>query len=244
MKKHLASAAAIAALATPLAAHAETPGYVDLSFGQWTSSGNDVDTTTLGGSGAVDLTGNWRAQFDGEALRLSSGGDGFTLNSLAAHAYYDGGEWAFGGVLSSNDFGEGAAWTLGAEGQMDVGAFVVEGEVGFGTIEGFGSDADTRHANVSATWYATPNFSVAAGYDYSDIEQDFNDTVLHLDGEYKFDNSPFSLIAGYASHDSEFIDFDTWQVGLRYGFGDDTLRDRRQNGPRWLRGSSSLLPIA
>lgn len=243
MKKHLIGFAALAALLAPLSAQAETNGVIDLSAGQMDIESTDLDSLAIGGSVAADLAGAWRAQFDVDATRISEGGDAMTFTNAAAHVFYDAGPYAFGGVLANRDFGFASGWSIGAEGQAHLGPLVLEGEAGIGTIEGFGGDADITNADVSATWYATPNFSIGLGYYYFDIEGEVEFDTFSLDGEYRFQNSAFSVIGGYSQSDVDGTDIDSWRVGLRYAFGEDTLQGRRLTGPRWQRQPFTLFGL-
>ncbi|MBY0563613.1 MAG: hypothetical protein K2P58_05430 [Hyphomonadaceae bacterium] len=241
MRTLLLGAAAAAALIVPAQASAQTNGYVDLSIGQTDIASEDIDNIGLGGAVAVDLSGNWRAQFDVDTTRSSVDGADFTTSSTAAHVYYEGPTWAVGGVLTSRDFVFGNEWSLGIEGQAHMGALVLEGGAAIGTLEGFGDEAGTTNLDASATWYVTPDFSVAAGASMLDIE-DLGDevTTYGIDGEYKFAGSAFSAFAGWSTSDVDSEDVDTWRIGGRYAFGDDTLQGRRSTGPRWSRGLGSL----
>lgn len=245
MRKFMLGAAAIAALLVPAQASAQTNGYVDLSVGQTSVENTDLDSITIGGAAAVDLSANWRAQFDVDVNRLSEDG-ALTLTNTAAHVYYEGDGWAVGGVLSNEDLAFASAWTVGIEGQTHLGSVVLEGEAGFGTLEGFGDDTGVVNADANATWYISPNFSIGLGVAYLDIDE-FSDalTTYGIDGEYKFQNSQFSVFGGYSQTDIDDAEIDAWRIGARYAFGDDTLQGRRQTGPRWLRGNgASFLPIA
>lgn len=246
MRKFLIGAASVAAIMVPAAqANAETAGYIDLALGQLDSDGADLDTLSIGGAVAADLSQNWRVQFDVDTNRLSDGSDGVTATNVAAHVYHEGDNWAIGGVLTNRDLYFASAWMLGLEGQAHLGALVLEGEASFGTIEDFGDDADATSANVNITYYFTPNFSVAAGYDYFEVDG-FSDSLdtWGIDGEYKFDGSQFSLFAGWAQLESGDEEIDSWRIGGRYAFGDDTLQGRRTTGPRWLRGGgAAFLPV-
>lgn len=244
MRTLMMGAAAAAALLAPAQADAQTPGYIDLSVGQSSFDSFDLDTVTIGGAAVADLSGGWRAQFEADVNRLSDSGDALTLTNTAAHVYYDAGHWAVGGVLSNRDLGIASAWLLGIEGQTHLGALVLEGEAGFGTLEAFGAELDVMNADANATWYLTDNFSLNGGVAFLDIDEFDDEFVSYgLDGEYKFQNSAFSAFAGYSQTDFEDEEIDTWRIGLRYAFGDGTLRERRQTGPRWLRGNAVFLPI-
>jgi opacity protein-like surface antigen len=238
------SAAAAAALLAPAQAEAQTQGYVDLSVGQSSFDSLDLDTVTIGGAAVADLSGGWRAQFEADVTRMSEDDGALTLTNAAAHVYYDAGDWAVGGVLSNRDLAFASAWMLGLEGQTHLGSLVLEGEAGFGTLEAFGDELDVFNADASATWYLTDDFSIAGGVAIFDIDEFDDEFVTYgIDGEYKFQSSDFSAFAGYSQTEFDDEDIDTWRVGVRYAFGDGTLRERRRSGPRWLRGNAVFLPI-
>lgn len=237
MRTMLLGAAAAAAMIVPAQASAQTNGYIDLSFGQTDVESTEFDALSLGGAAAVDLSGNWSAQFDVDVSRNSVEGEEFTTSNTAAHLYYEGPTWAVGGVLSSRDLIFANEWALGIEGQTHIGSVVLEGGASFGTLEGFGGSTGTTTVDANATWYVTPDFSVGVGAGYWDIDE-FDDeaTTYGVDGEYKFAGSDFSMFAGYSTTELEGVDFDTFRIGGRYAFGSDTLQGRRSDGPRWLRG--------
>lgn len=243
MRKLMLGTAAVAAMLVPAQASAQTNGYVDLSIGQTSVESTDLDNITIGGAAAVDLSANWRAQFDVDVSRLSEDG-ALTLTNTAAHVYYEGEGWAVGGVLSNRDLAFASTWTVGVEGQTHLGSVVLEGEAGFGTIETFGSDASVVNADASATWYVSSDFSIGAGVAYLDFDE-LSDAIMtySIDGEYKFQNSQFSAFGGFSRTEVEDVDADTWRIGVRYAFGDDTLQGRRQTGPRWLRQNGNILPF-
>lgn len=243
MRLFLLGAASAVAMLSPAAANAETGGYVDLSLGQLSIEDTDLDTITLGGAAAADLSDNWRAQFDVAVNRISDGGEGFTLTNGAAHAYYEGAGWAAGGVLTNVDLGFASIWSLGAEGQMTFGQLVVEGELSVGTLEVFGSSTDTTSFSANGTYYLMDNFSIGAGYASLDVDEAFGTiNTLSLDAEYQFSGSANSVFLNYANSDYDDIDeeSDAWRIGFRHSFGDDSLAGRRQNGPRWLPVSTGL----
>ncbi|MGE0828138.1 MAG: hypothetical protein AB7O04_02155 [Hyphomonadaceae bacterium] len=236
----LGATAALACLA-PTAANAQTDGFVDVSIGQVDSDFEDIDTLSIGGSVAADVAGDWRAQFDANVTRFSVDDDAISATDVAAHLFYDGGDWAIGGVLANRDYIFGSAWTLGAEGQVNLGPVVLEGELGFGTLEGLGGESDLTNADVNATWYVTPNFSVGAGYallDFDEVDESID--TWSVDAEYKF-ASPFSIFAGYSNTEIEDVETDGFRVGGRFAFGNDTLQGRRATGPQWLGVSSQFL---
>jgi len=244
MRYQIASAAALALL-VPALATAGTPGYVDASVGAIDL--NTADLTTMGASGAVvaPLSGNWHVQFDGDLTRYQINGGGFSGSSLAAHVFHDGGDWAVGGLLDYQSLSSITFWTLGAEAQYTVGAFVFEAGAGFGTFEAFSNNNDTSSASASVTWYYSPDISVTGGINYRDVDMVSADwTVYSLDAEYRIEGTKFSVIGGYAFGDLELgFESSGWSIGLRYGFGDATLQGRRNEGPRWLR-ETTLMAIA
>lgn len=241
MRRYLALSAAALALAVPASANAGTPGFVDVNLGTIDAGAADLTTVGVGGSVVAPLSGNWLVQFDGEFTRYED--DGLTLSGsgLAAHIFHDGGDWAVGALLGYQSLSDLTFWTLGAEAQYTVGAFVLEGGLGIGTAESLSSNADTFSANASATWFANADLSFTGGISFIDIESETEATNYSLDVEYRFAGSPFSVIGGYAFTDYEGgAEGDTWSIGLRYGFGDGTLQARRNEGPRWLREDSFI----
>lgn len=247
MHKFLVGAAAVAAILAPTAqASAETSGYIDLAIGQTDVESSDLDAINIGGAGAVDVGGGWRGQFDVDITRLSDGGAISTTNATA-HIYHESGNWAVGGVLSSRDYYFGNGYTVGVEGQIHLSNLVLEGEGSVGTVEWiFGDETGTYNFDANGTYYFTPDFSVGVGYQFVDIDElDDGIDTWTADAEYKFSNSPFSVYAGWAQSEVSGTDVDSWRIGGRYAFGDDTLQGRRTTGPRWLRNVANVfLPIA
>lgn len=245
MRSVIFGAASALALLAPAAASAETAGYVDISVGQADIDSTDLDMISLGGAVVTPVSPNWRAQFDVDATRYSEDG-AITGTSVTAHLFTEGPNWAVGGVLSNRDLLFASMWSLGLEGQTNLGQVVLEGEVGVGTIETFGGDTGTVNADGNATFYATPDFSIGLGVSYLDADDAFGSSLTYsIEGEYKFD-CPMSVFAGWATadYDDVDVDVDTWRIGARWAFGNDTLQGRRETGPRWLRGLGNILPIA
>lgn len=248
MTRIFALPALITALATPIAATAGTPGFVDIRLSNTDISASgasiDMDSITVGGSVVTPLTGNWHAQFDAEASRDYVLGDNLSDSALSSHVFYDGGDWAVGGLAGYRSFSTASSYVLGIEGQATLGTVVLEAGIGFGTTESASLDFATRAFDASATWYATPDLSVAARFDNYNINSlgDFIWNNYDLTAEYRFEGSPVSVFGGYAYTEYDtplsYLEFDTWSLGVRYAFGDGSLQQRRAEGPRWLREST------
>ena len=243
MKKFLAVSAATIALAAP--ASAGTPGFVDVSLGA--IDGNEAEITTMGAGGSVvaPLSGNWHVQFDGEFTRYQQEGGGLSGAGLASHVFFDGGDWAVGALLSYQDITAVTFWTLGAEAQYTMGAFVFEAGAGFGTGEISLLNEDSVSASASLTWYVNADLSFTGSVTHRDtdtVSADIIDVTSYgLDAEYRFEGSPYSVTGGYTFSDLDSgSESNAWTVGLRYGFGDASLQDRRKDGPRWLREESNV----
>lgn len=252
MRTFILGAVSALAVLAPVAAHADTPGFVDVSIGQTSFDDYPLDETVLsiGGSADVGLSPAWRAQFDVDTNRASTDDDdfSFTTTNVAAHVYYTGDGYSVGGVLTSQDLIFATIWSAGVEGQVNLGGQVVlEGELGFGTVEGFGQSESTTNAALDATFYATENLSLGVGVSTIDAGEVFDDedaVTWRAEGEYLFTGTPISAFVNYSNLDIEDFGSDSWRVGLRYNFGGDTLQTRRQNGPRWLRSTPfNFLPI-
>ncbi|MFN9163575.1 MAG: hypothetical protein ACK6DM_12875 [Alphaproteobacteria bacterium] len=240
MKRYLAITAASIALATPAIATAGTPGFVDVSLGAIDTDVNEITTMSAGGSVVAPLSGNWNVQFDGEFTRYQQKGGGLSGAGLSSHVFYDGGDWAVGALLNYQDATAVTFYTLGAEAQYTVGSFVFEAGAGFGTGEVSLLNENSASASASLTWYANADLSFTGSVTHRDTDTTDPDiidvTSFGLNGEYRFDGSPYSVVGGYTFSDLDNgFESNAWSVGLRYGFGDATLQDRRKDGPRWLR---------
>lgn len=242
MRTLLVGAASVAALLVPAAAHADTAGYIGVSAGQASIENFDLTDISISGAGAVDVGSGWRAQFNGTVDRLNDGGNAETLSNVEAHLYTESQGWAWGVVLTERDIVFANDYSLGLEGQATFGQFVLEGGVALGTIEVFGDSANSTSADVDLTWYAGDNFSFDAGIDYYDSDNAFGAiTSYNVGGEYQFAGSSNSIFAGYSwtDYDEAGANGDTWRIGFRHAFGDDSLAARRQSGPRWLPRSNN-----
>ena len=229
-------------LATPTSATAGTPGFVDVRLGSINIDPVELTTAGIGGSVVAPLSGNWNVQVDGELTRFEFGDETVSGSALVAHVFQDTGDWAVGALLGYQGFDAVSFWTLGAEAQYTVGAFVLEAGLGIGTGEAASDNVDTFSANASATWYASADLSFTGGIYFLDLRDRVDVTDYSLDVEYRFAGSPFSVIGGYTFTDYENgNEGDAWSIGLRYAFGDSTLQARRNEGPRWLREDSALV---
>jgi hypothetical protein len=246
MRYQMASAAALALL-VPAIATAGTPGFVDVSLGVFEiDSEGDFTSFGAGGSVVTPLAGNWHVQFDGEVVRFESGGAAASTSGLSAHVFHDGGDWAVGAQLDYHNLVGTSIWTLGAEAQYTAGAFVLEAGLGIVSAESAGTNDDAWNGSAAATWFANPDLAFTGRINYLDQANNSPSEITDygLDAEYRFAGTPYSVIGSYAFTDtSTGIEADTWSIGLRYGFGDGTLQQRRNEGPRWLREKNSLIPL-
>jgi hypothetical protein len=234
--------AAAASIALTSAASAQTAGYIDLSYGGVKTDTDDLDGLALGGAAVFGVGTNWAVQLDADATRLSADGAHVTLTDMTAHVYYQKGDWAFGGTLAAHDYVIGTAWSIGLEAQKHLGPVVLEAGISLGTIEVFADDASVVNGDASATWYCSDNFSIGVGIAFTDIDG-ASDTFesYGADAEYKFESSQLSAFGGYAHSDAGGEDADIWRVGLRFAFGEDSLKGRRTTGPRWQSGIDTVL---
>lgn len=244
MRYQIASAAALALL-VPAIATAGTPGFVDVNLAFLDSGSTELTGLGAGGSVVTPLAGNWLVQFDGKVIRLEGEGTATSTSGLSAHVFHDGGDWAVGALLDYQSLYGASLWTLGTEAQYTAGAFVLEADLGLVTSETFGVNEDAWRMSAAATWFANPDLSVTGSINHLDPTDSSTEiTAYGLDAEYRFAGTAYSVFGGYAYTDiGSGTEFDTWSIGLRYGFGDGTLQQRRNEGPRWLREENPLLPL-
>jgi hypothetical protein len=247
MNKLFIGLVGFAALAVPCSAIAGSSSYIGAAIGAVDLDGEeDATEVNVGGAFATDISGSWRLQVDGQATQYSFDGSDITFQNLSAHVYTSGSNWAVGGVVKTDDLAGADIWSFGIEGQYLTGPLVLEGEVGVGTVGGFGGDTSTHNAGLNATWYITSNASLGVGYAYRKFGSGLDDAdfdSVGIDGEYRFDGSQISVFGSYTAASVESIDIDGWRIGVRLNLDSDTLQARRETGPRWLLDQMTFPPL-
>lgn len=237
MKKFMLGAAAALAIVTPGVAAAETSGNVAFSFN---SLDDDSDTAkedylAFGGTVVTETGNGWNLQFDGEIGDMNHSGHTDTFTGTAAHLFTRNDSYAFGGFAGYTS-AETNGWYVGAEGAVYHGRFTFDGNV----LIGRNRESDEEQMSVAAAgdYFFTDNFS--AGVDANWYEWDFgagpnqDGTVYGVNTEYQFNNSGFSVFAGYHTGDLDNFgtdaDVDSFTIGGRWNFGTSSLIERDRNG--------------
>lgn len=238
MKKFALGAAAAAALLAPAVAHADTNAVVGIDYNNL-DFGSGIDNANVYGlSGAFnhDFSNGWQIQMDGATDRLDSNGCCTNENYVGVHYGMRNDQYSFAGFVGMQNFFFFSGIDLGVEGQMHFGQASVGGSVSY--IDFGDVDINATNVNLDGHYYFTPNFSVDAGAAYTNLDGFIGGNTHYwtwnVGGEYRFDNSPFSVSLGYRQSDFDGGgDIHAWTIGLTMDLGTGSLQDRRVKGPSW-----------
>lgn len=239
MKRTALLAAAAALLG---AAPAAAQGYVGLQYGAGESGlflgSQDVDTLQLEGAYGFALSPNWRAQVQGDFSRIevSPGGE---LNSwsLGGHVWWQAESWRLGaGVATSqyDDASDANEWSYAVEGSYDLGeSFVVRGSYSDSTTDATGLDVETQMLDLALAYYATPNIRLSVAGSTGELESTADATGFSVGGEFQPWSAPVSLTLDWSTYEVDLVEgeSDALQVGVRWNFGAQTLRERDEATP-------------
>ncbi|MBS0384062.1 MAG: hypothetical protein JSS00_01780 [Proteobacteria bacterium] len=242
MRSIMLGAAAVALLATPGLANAQTNAVVGLDFNSvdFGSGPGTWDVYGLNGAFNHDFSNGWEVQLDGYAGRASPphfcciNTDYAALHFGMRHDSYS--MAGFVGLMSAEPF---SGIDVGVEGQMQFTQAMLEGSlsyVDFGDI-----DLNATNVQVDGSWFVNPDFAVNALVGYTDANEGSSNGhwwSYGLSGEYRFANSPASVSLGYRRFDESGAHVDTWSIGLTLDLGTGTLQDRSKSGPSWNGGRS------
>lgn len=234
MKKLVLGAAAAAALLAPAVASAETNAVVGIDYTHFDFDGFDANAYGLNGAFNHEFSNGWQIQMDGAADRLDADGCCISANYAAAHYGVRTDQYSFAGFVGLQGVSILSGIDVGIEGQMHFGSASIGGSLGYVDFGDF--DVSATNANVDGVYYFTPNFSVNAGAAYTNLDGFGGSTdywTWNLGGEYRFDNSPFSVSLGYRQSDFDGADVNAWTIGLTLDLGTGSLQDRRVHGPSW-----------
>ena len=235
MKKLVLGAAAAAALLAPAVASAETNAVVGIDFNRVDFEGlGDANVYGVNGAFNHDFASGWQIQMDGAADRFDGGGCCVNQNYAAVHYGMRTDQYSFAGFVGLQSFSIFSGVDVGVEGQMHFANASLGGSVAY--IDFGDIDINATHVNLDGEYYFTPNFSVNAGAAYTNLDGFGGNTdywTWNLGGEYRFDNSPFSVTLGYRQSDFDGGNVDAWTIGLTLDLGTGSLQDRRVHGPSW-----------
>jgi hypothetical protein len=232
MKKFLFGAAAAAALVAPAVASADTNAvvgaqYTNIDFG----SGSDADNYGLTGGFSHTFGNGTVLQMDGETGRVDAGGCCIALGYGAVHYGMRNDNHGVAGFLTLQDFFGYSGAGVGAEGQLFFSNAVLNGSLGYMDFNDL--DVSATNVQVDGSWFFTPNFAVNANVAFTefDASPDIEATTLGVGAEWRFDNSPASVIFGYRNSDSDdYGDSDTWTIGFNVDLGTGSLQERATSG--------------
>jgi len=234
MRKVALGAAAIALMAAPGLAHADTNAVVGIDYNRASLPFGDVDIYGLNGAFNHDFSGGWNFQMDGYAGRVSEGFCCLTTNYVAAHLGVRNEGYSAAGFVALQSFSSLSGINVGVEGQMFFSQAMLEGSLSYTDWGDF--DLSATNAQIDGSWFFTPDFSVNAVVAYTSADEggsNGNFTSYGLSGEYRFANSPTSVSLGWRRLDGEGENADTWSVGVTFDLGTGTLQDRTTKGPSW-----------
>jgi len=236
-KTLLASAAALALIATASAAGAQTVGHVGANYGRANVDVDglgdaDADAGQLEGAVRFDA-GSLGAAIDGAVTYSDSDGENETTLSATGHlntAVSGGLVGGFVGVDHNDDVDVVGG---GVEGQFALGAStVLYGQLGYANADDLNVDGWAVRAELRQ--FYTDNFVVKGSLGALKLDSDFGDADAWTAGvaaEYQFAGTPWSVTGGYEHLDSDDVGLgaDTFRIGLRYTFG-GTLKARNDAG--------------
>jgi hypothetical protein len=229
--KKTALLAAASALFAATPAFAQSGGSIGLNY---TNIEDEADSYQIDGAFG-SASGSFGFQIDGGFGNIE---DEVDTQTIAGHAYWNGGGWRIGGVYAYTNFdtGSGSAseTAYGIEGTWDLGTqAVVLASYTIGETE-LSGDVDTSSFDIGLNYYFTENFRVGASYGFGKLEAggDEADTShLRLNTEWQPWTTPVSFTLGYNSFDSDDLgDTDSWSIGARWNFG-GSLRQRDNATP-------------
>jgi hypothetical protein len=234
MKKLVLGAAAAAALLAPAVANAETNAVVGIDYNHVDfDSFGDGNLYGLNGAFNHDFSNGWQIQMDGAADRLDSGFCCTSTNYAAVHYGLRNDQYSFAGFVGTQGVSLFSAIDIGVEGQMHFSNASIGGSVSY--LDMGDIDANAWNVNADGMYFFTPNFSVNAGAGYTNLDEggstDF--WTWNVGGEYRFQDSPFSVSLGYRQSEFDGGDVSAWTIGLTLDLGTGTLQDRRVHGPSW-----------
>lgn len=197
------------------------------------ASNSDIDFDVWGveGSSSYNLNDSVSVKVDGG---LASYDDGFDSNlgwRLNGHIFYNAGDFRIGAVAgtaqldSSGNNPTASHW--GLEGQYWFDRVAVSGSATWGSTDWIISpNIDFSNYDISADFYATNNLVIGATYGVGSADNgatDADTTNYAIDAEWKFDNSPVSVVGGFNHWEIQDtpVQSEAWTIGVRWNWGED-----------------------
>lgn len=238
MKKSLLiGAAAILAMAAPGVASAEMNGHVGAAWG-WLDDDDSSDKDgvwAFDGAFSTPVHNNWVFQFDGSMIDMDHGDHGHSFGNTQAHMFMRSDTHAFGGFVAAANIDGDPFFGLGLEGAAYFNRFTWSGQIG-GMWEHDTDNDQIFNVSTRGDFFINDNFSIGAELGWTDSEWESEEAVVGgINGEYQFNNSPFSVSLGWVHGDSDYDgggshEIDQVTLGGRINFGTASLFERNRSG--------------
>jgi hypothetical protein len=243
MKKIILSATAALALALMTSPAMAQTGYVGGSYVNTsvdTGVGNvDDDGWAVDGSVALDTGSSLGVTLNG-GFADSDASDG--VYSIAGHLYGKGADSLFGGFAAVGGNNDDTAWSVGAEGQLNMMNVSLAAALGYANND----DADTDAWGVDGriTVFPSENLALRGAVGWQNVDFGVGDDSAWSAGvglEWQMDSAPVSFLADYthSSFDDANVDIDAFRIGVRWNFGGPTLKARNDSGADFATLSSA-----
>lgn len=233
MIKKLTTLSAIALAFAVAPAMAET-GHAGIGYA--TNDEADIDVWGVEAASAYGFGDAFGAQIDGAIGSADNGYDSYTSWRVNGHLFYNAGDFRVGAVVGAAQVdtpgNEPKAFHWGLEGQYWFDRVAVGASAIWGDADWIISPSlDYDNYDLSADFYATDNFVIGATYGVGSLDNgpsNVDTSGYGVDAEWKFDNSPISILAGYQHWEFESTTVaDGWMIGARWNWGESLLaRDR------------------
>ena len=238
MKKSLLfGAAAILAMAAPGVASAEMNGHVGAAWG-WLDDDDDSNkegVRSFDGAFTTPLHHNWIFQFDGTVTEMDHNSHSDSFANIQGHAVMRTDTHAFGGFFTAPHIGSDTFYGLGLEGAAYFNRFTWSGQIGAAWESNDDSD-QVFNLSTRGDFFVNDNFSIGAELGWTDSEWESEEIVVGgINGEYQFNNSPFSVSLAWVHGDSDYDgggshEIDQITLGGRVNFGTASLFERNRAG--------------
>lgn len=242
MKSTLLAASAFAALlvaAPAFAQDAQGSGNIGLSYGRATlDDGVDEvegDVVALTGSFASDTGGSIDAQIDVNGLFNVDAEDGDEEFSADAtiNVFHRNDSFAIGVFAGGSNVLEQSFGGYGVQGQLYLPQLTIAGTIGQGDAEG--DTGRLRAAQAEVRFFVSDDFRIDAGVGVvsTDVTGDEEQAVnVGVGAEYRITGTQFSVFGSYSRLEADEFDLtaDVFRIGVRYAFGEGSLKARDRSG--------------
>mgnify|MGYP000864623661 FL=1 len=254
--KTIAAAVAVMAIAAgPAIAETVTSGHIDASYGNVNTDGPDVDIWGVGGKIAAPVGDTLGVQVD--AAWYNADDDYSDTNVLTGTVHlFDRNEnrllgGAVGVIRSDDDFDDTTTWGAALESDFYIGDNTTLGARAE-WLTNDDANIDFWGVDAHARYFVTDNFRVEGNVGWGTIDDNGGDNVdvwgVGGEAEYRLDSVPLSVFGGvsWINVDDNFgdsSDVTVAQIGVRWAFGEDSLKARDRTGAS-LKPLDNLLGLA